>query len=863
MVEPALTACRGYTSIAVGIRSRRSWFQPTLRGIPTDLPGTSLAPSTGASAMSSRPTRRDGFSFRLVSRRTLSTVSNPSIYSYWLALLLLPLTTAPAFAEPPGQIGGTVHDATGGSLTGVAITIEGPAPRATATDSDGTFTFPELPPGDYVLSAALTGFQSSTRTVHVVAGQKTTISLTLAVQLLQSAIVTAEKTGARDVQTTPIAVSVVPGGELERMEAHTVADIAGLAPSVTFSQNSDFSQLTIRGIGTNVVFAGSDPSSAVYVDGVYLARPAMALSDFLDLERVEVLRGPQGTLYGRNAVGGALNLITRTPTNEMEASARFVAGNLNTYRGEARFSGPIVRDRIMISGAILRGVADGFVRDLDHPDHPLGGEDVTAALSKIRIVFNRSSELVISGDLTNQDPIPLTYAKVLAVKPGFQVDNPPDLHEIRTSTLAESRRNQYGASARLTFRPRRDITVTSLSAFRKFDYNVVNDADITELDLTSVDLREMQHQVSQELTVAQQRSRLTWVAGVFALDEVDRQPTLVQLRDLRLENKLDPKVEANSTAGFGQGTLDLTRRVSLTAGLRGTRERKTIDNAGQIYTLDLPLRVVAGSTYQYTDRITDSAWTPKFGIDVRPSTGTMVYASATRGFKSGGFNFSSPAPGRGYAPEWAWSYEAGLKTSVAGGRARVNIAAFHTDFSDLQVQTPIRPGVLDISNAAEATIRGVEVEGATGFGRALQVGGHLAWLDATYDRYIAVGPGGVIGDAAGHRLSNAPEWSGRTWVEWSIDARRAGLFSLRAENRWQSTVFFTPFNDAIQRQRAYGLLDLNASLAPRRTCCSVAIYARNLTNQDYITGTFSTPPPAIGGRPGPSRQVGVQLTVKR
>jgi hypothetical protein len=155
-------------------------------------------------------------------------VSNPSIYSYWLALLLLPLTTAPAFAEPPGQIGGTVHDVTGGSLTGVAITIEGPAPRATATDSDGTFTFPELPPGDYVLSAALTGFQSSTRTLHVVAGQKTTISLTLAVQLLQSAIVTAEKTGARDVQTTPIAVSVLPGGELGRMEAHTVTSALSL-----------------------------------------------------------------------------------------------------------------------------------------------------------------------------------------------------------------------------------------------------------------------------------------------------------------------------------------------------------------------------------------------------------------------------------------------------------------------------------------------------------------------------------------------------------------------------------------------------------------------------------------------------------
>jgi iron complex outermembrane receptor protein len=133
------------------------------------------------------------------------------------------------------------------------------------------------------------------------------------------------------VQTTPIAVSVLKGADIHQSESHNVADLAGNAPTVTFSQNSDFAQLTIRGIGSNVVFAGTDPSSAVYVDGVYLSRPVMVLEDFLDLERVEVLRGPQGTLYGRNAVGGAINLVTKPPTNNLDASARFVAGNLGCF----------------------------------------------------------------------------------------------------------------------------------------------------------------------------------------------------------------------------------------------------------------------------------------------------------------------------------------------------------------------------------------------------------------------------------------------------------------------------------------------------------------------------------------------------
>ena len=167
-----------------------------------------------------------------------------------------------------------------------------------------------------------------------------------------------------------MAVSVLPGDELERADVHTVEQLAGLSPSVTFSQNTGFAQLTIRGIGTNAVFAGSDPSSAVYLDGVYLARPAGVLADFVDVERVEVLRGPQGTLYGRNVVGGAVNIVSRMPTDEPEASVRLVAGSPAEIRTNARVSGPLVRGRVMGSATFLRGVRDGFVRDLDHPrDH--------------------------------------------------------------------------------------------------------------------------------------------------------------------------------------------------------------------------------------------------------------------------------------------------------------------------------------------------------------------------------------------------------------------------------------------------------------------------------------------------------------
>ena len=685
--------------------------------------------------------------------------------------------------------------------------------------------------------------------------------MTLTVLILEQALVTAARTGEADVQTVPMAVSVLPGIDLARMQHHTVEDVAGRAPGVTLAQNTGRAQITIRGIGTNAVAPGSDPSSALYLDGVYLARPAMVLAEFLDLDRVEVLRGPQGTLYGRNSLGGAINLVSRIPTSDKEASFRVGGGSDGTFRVDARVSGPIIPGRLMGSAAIVRGVRTGTVRDLDHPDHPLGGEDVIGARGQLRFVFNPRTELRIAADLNDSDPAPLYYSKVLAVKPGFQVDNPPGFHDVRASLPAEGSTLNYGTSARLTVDLTPSIRATSLTAFRGVDFKTLGDTDITELDLSVSRAHEVQHQFSEEITVTSQSPRLTWVAGLFLFGEADRQPTSLYAPTARVETRVDPRVEAEASAVFGQASFALTPHVAVTTGLRYTHERKTIDNAGGNYAIDSPTTLLSGS-YSYSDAISDDAWTPKFGLEVRARENVMAYASATRGFKSGGFNASSPEAGRGFAPEWAWSYEGGVKTVLGGGRALLNVAAFHMDYTDLQVQTAIRPGVLDISNAAAATIRGVELEATTLVRDTVHAGGHVAWLDATYDQYLANAAGGFT-DVAGRRLNNAPEWSGRLWIDWTRAIGQASSLSLRADSTWKTTVFFSPLNDTILRQRPVGLLDISAEFRPTRRRWSIVAYARNLTNENYITGATGSPPPAFGGRPGDVRQVGVQWQMGR
>ena len=531
-----------------------------------------------------------GYSISILAR----TVSPSSPRRWLVGTLLACWLSNPVQGQESGLVGGSVRDQTGGLLAGVSIALRGPVTLETTTDSSGAFAFRNLPPGTYELSATAIGFESAHRSVRLEPAATLSISLTLQVALLEQVVVTAAKTGAVDVQAVPIAISALSSQELTRLPTRTLEQVAPALPSVTFTQNTTFGQLSIRGIGSTTVNAGSDPSSALYVDGVYLARPAMTFIDFLDLERVEVLRGPQGTLYGRNALGGAMHLISKPPTNDVEASVRVTGGNLGEVRADGRLSGRLRRARLMGSVAFAKGVRDGYVRDIDHPDHRLGGDDITAARGQLRAIINSHNDVWISSDVSDQSGTPLTYNKVLAVKPGFQVNNPPGLYDVRTSTRASARVRQSGASVRFSSALTPSTTLVSLTAFRHLDNEYLVDADITELDLLSAHVHERQHQWSEEATITDRRRRLTSIAGTFLFTERDHQRVDADQPQAGTRSLLDPRVDASSVAVFGQTTIDVTSTLSGTAGVRYSRERKTIDNLGGRYTLD-GLRLIPGS----------------------------------------------------------------------------------------------------------------------------------------------------------------------------------------------------------------------------------------------------------------------------
>jgi iron complex outermembrane receptor protein len=375
---------------------------------------------------------------------------------------------------------------------------------------------------------------------------------------------------------------------------------------------------------------------------------------------------------------------------------------------------------------------------------------------------------------------------------------------------------------------------------------------------------DLQRQVSQELTVAQRTPTLAWTAGAFFYDDRDRGRT--EITDLVRGVQMRPfsTISANAWALFGQATYSVSSRVSLTGGLRYSDEEKDAQNRGGTYLRGTSTLAIPATFYAFVDRATFRAWTPRASVQVQPSRDTFVYVSAARGFKSGGFNASASERGRAFGPELAWSYEGGVKRTLAGGRARANAAVFYNDYRDLQVLSFVLPGLLDIRNAASATITGVEVEVAAAAWRGLQLAGNVSWLDATYDRFLAVGPGNVTADAAGKRLNNAPAWSGSGSAAYELAAGRTGTASVRGDVSWQSRVFFSPFNDAIESQPAYALVHLRAGFEPRNRRWELAVYARNLRNREYVTGIANAVQlPAIIGRPGEPRQWGTQLTIRR
>jgi len=725
---------------------------------------------------------------------------------------------------------------------------------------------------------------------------------------LQEIVVTAQKR-AENLQDTPIAIYAVTGKALEQMNIANIGSLATFSPALVYSEAGGESQLYIRGIGSNIFSIGVDQSVATHIDGVYVGRANMGLTQFLDVERVEVLRGPQGTLYGRNATGGAINLISRQPTDEVEGYGSILFGSFDRREIKAALSGPLGAG--WSARVALRGVKDnGYTEDLD----PRGSNKIDDTdLQAIRGTLKWTNDTVtatLSGDYSefqngNTSIYPIDN---VGLAQSFGAVSTGDIHKTRNNTPSFHDWQTGGLTLNLDWKINDNLTLTSLTGYREWDSDFLFNTDGTEIEITRSTFVYSTSQKSTELRLAGEQGWGNWLIGAYWFDE-DKFGALGLARaGFTPPTVLAPRsfiflADGSGTASavFGQATWKLTDQWSLTGGLRYNDEEKDglLRNSTLLPDTELlglfsprPLPAATPGTTRNASR-SWTAWTPKLGIDWRPADDQLYYASYSEGFKSGGFNDLSVI-NPPFDPEFVKSYEIGAKTEWLDNTLRLNASAFYYDYSDLQVSVFANLGNITTTfttNAAEATVQGLELELQARPVANLDLAAAISYLDATYDSFVTpygtctvanaaadarcAGRPGLprLIDASGNRLNNAPEIKATLSAGYGIDLASGGRVSLFAQVAHQGRVYFLPANTDVMSQKAYTLVDARVSYTAEGGALELSAFGRNLGDEDYFhnivqftsTSDARRDPFNIGsalGYPAPGRQWGVELTYR-
>ncbi len=665
-------------------------------------------------------------------------------------------------------------------------------------------------------------------------------------------IVTAEKR-AVNAQRTPISIKAFDSDALQRSVIEDLYDIGLQTPGVIVNKEI-VGKVYIRGIGTENLTVGGDPGVAVHADGAYIARTSAANFDLHDVERVEVLRGPQGTLYGRNATGGSINIISNAPTEEFYAKADFQYGSHDRFRYGGVISGPL-SDKVLARVSFVKSDRDGFAENL-LTGSSLDTEDLTMGRARLRFLPNENVTFDLIGEFSIDDSKPAPF-KQLEFSDLFEGMNgafdPPGLRFVAQESPVEEHQDQYGVTGILNW-DFSDVTLTSVSSYRSIDFFAAFDGDAVDITFQNFEDANDSEQFTQEIRLASNTDgALDWIIGGYYFNDDGHQEIFIPIPGFGFDILHIADIKTNAFAAFGQASYALSPQLNVTAGLRYSTEDKEAEqftDFGFIPPLMQPLS-------QDGD-----ALTPRFAVEFTPNDNALLYASATRGFKSGGFTFNGFQGN--FDPEFVWSYEGGLKTQFAENRAQANISFFYYDYTDLQV-SKLENNAGVITNAADATIWGGEFEFITRPNDFFEFNVGLSYLNAEFDEFLTEDPSnpglGTI-DLAGNNLTRSPEFTANVGAQFDAPAGSWGTASLRVDYQYQAKSFFTPFNRDLSAQEAFHLVNARLSLQDNDDAWRFAVFVKNVFDETYFLNILESGVEA--GKPegflAPPRTWGLQVS---
>lgn len=694
---------------------------------------------------------------------------------------------------------------------------------------------------------------------------------------IEEIIVTARRR-AETLQGVPGSVSAFSESRIAELQADTMRGLQYSVPNFYFDRgDASNAVIFLRGIGQNDSLAFVEPGVAVYVDDVYIARTQAAFLELFDVERVEVLRGPQGTLYGRNSPGGAVKLITRQPTDEFDAYLEAGAGRFNLYSIKGRVSGPIGGDMLKGKLAFSLGHRDGFSRN-----EFTGGRDGDTKFVAWRssLLYEPSEDVRVSFSFDGKVDRPDTSRSPVRETPLQAFPDPvndpftsvifepnEDNFVVNTKANGLSDMTSYGFTLKVEWDVSDEWSLEFISSYREFEFDLVLDADGSPLSVLDISLFQDQEQFTEEFRVSYDAgSGFEFTGGVFYFHDFDR--TLSGFDDPAAAFFGFPIIifgvpssgygetlqETNSYAVFGDATISLTDRLSLEVGMRYTYDKKDAERRIEFFfdpslvlSEDFPPFLsgvgVPGPALQ--DEKSFDAFTPRIVLSYDATEDIMISGSVSRGFKSGGF------PGRAFTgiaftpfePESVWAFEGGVKSSWYDGRLVANIAYFYNRYRNLQVngfgQDPATGQFVSLfTNAAAARIQGAELDLSARPLEALTINATVGFLDAEYKEFDTL-VNGVITDVSGRDLVNSPKWNASLGATYQQTLSNGLVVSLHADAAYRGDAAIEITDSPNLSEDSYVILNAFVSIKTEGGHWEFRVGGTNLTDQETRVQGFN------------------------
>ncbi len=694
--------------------------------------------------------------------------------------------------------------------------------------------------------------------------------------VLETIVVTARKR-EEPQQDVPVAISVVGAESIAERGLDTLGDLGLLTPNFQVTDSASIRTIYIRGVGGGGRQVGFDTRAGVYVDGVYVGSPPASESLLLDLDRAEILRGPQGYLFGQNSTSGAVSLVTRAPQPGQRSQLLASAGNRDAQRVAGSANLPLSGDSLLLRISATGARRDGFTRNIITGDDV---DDLNQAGGRMRLRWLPSPNLTadFAADASRQN------THIVGGEPrtntfGTGPAEAPKPFETSNNTQERDLNQNRGVSASVNYEVA-DGELTTISAYRKTRRDWILDADRSSADFASLLYDDHIDFLSQELRFAGNlpAAGLHYLAGLYALGTMAESKRLVMANAGigRAPGALGrvtpndaaatrPDIDARSYAAFGSLDYMLNERVTLNAGLRVTRTAKDLEFSQEPETLT---RIGARELLGYRDQLHETAADPTLGLQFFASEDSMLYLKYARGSKSGGFNADYLSGTRAlpeqFDQETVNSYEAGFKTELWDRRLRLDAALFLADYRDYQVTQSVRQGALIIpsmTNAGRVRTYGPELSATAQPVAGLRLNLEGAWLHAEYERFK---DGGGIGvDYTGNRNEYAPKVN----VAASARYQRVTPWTGAAQAFIAAALSYrgSEFADASNQDKFFiakrTLVNAQAGLAQAGGAWQVELFSENLFDEHYDdslqTGTLGT----LFGRRGTPRTYGMQVVL--